>query len=342
MEMADENVVVQLEDEPSAQEVLVDTGSPDGTVVDQKPDPVADLEAQVKEFQKKAKDQEAQAEAARQAAAQERALREAAAREAGQYRTEANDAQLERVLTEISSAEAEASSGETEYAIAMEKGDFAAAAKAQRKMAAAESKITRFVEAKAYLEQAKRTPQVQQRPQQVDPLEQYIRGLAPETQRWLREHRDWVLDPGKNAQLTRAHYHAVGEGLTPDTPEYFAHVETRIGLRQEQRARDEAGRFAAADGGAAPKTPTRRAAAPPAAPVNGGGATGAPAMSGNVVVLTPIEAKAATDGTHVWGEHDLKAGRIKDKSLVGSPIGATEFAKRKRAMMAEGRYDKGN
>jgi len=51
------------------------------------------------------------------------------------------------------------------------------------------------------------------------------------TAQWMSDHRDWIVDPKKNAKVTGAHNFAVSEGLTPDTDEYFDFVEKMIGLR---------------------------------------------------------------------------------------------------------------
>lgn len=72
----------------------------------------------------------------------------------------------------------------------------------------------------------------------------------------------------------------------------------------------------------------------------GGGISSSNGGGGTEVTLTRGEAMAATDGTHRWGQHDLAAGRIKDKSLIGQPIGHGEMARRKLWGQKNGLYDK--
>jgi hypothetical protein len=75
-----------------------------------------------------------------------------------------------------------------------------------------------------------------------DPVEAFCEGKTEPSARWLREHRDWVTNPQKNARLTSAHFDAVAEGLTPDSSEYFEHVERAIGLDRRSANDDRGGR----------------------------------------------------------------------------------------------------
>jgi hypothetical protein len=125
-----------------------------------------------------------------------------------------------------------------------------------------------------------------------DAFENYLSQFTVPTQNWIRQHREWVSNPAKNAKLVEAHFNAKDEhGLEPDSDAYFEHVERRVGIRKDE-----------------------------------------------VVKLTKREAEHADDGTHTWGRHDLAAGRIKDASLIGKPIGSQEFARRKLVMQRDGHY----
>lgn len=268
--------------------------------------------------------------------AEERAARwaaqaEAATREVASARSEIADRELDTVTTGISAAESEASAAEAAYAKAMEEGNFADAGKAQRRMARAEAQIERLNEAKADIEARRAQDRAQDKggrkeapieapqraPTQDDPVEAYIAGRTEPTANWLRAHKDFITDPRKNAKLTAAHWNAVGEGLSPDTPEYFEHVETFVGLKQ------------------APKKDTRRKPGAPVAPVtaSSGGTNG----GGHEVRLSKMEATAATDGTLVWNYDDPSPQK---KFKKGDPIGIVEFARRKKAMTEQGLYDK--
>lgn len=148
----------------------------------------------------------------------------------------ATDQQLnskeEAVENAISRVEGEASQGETEYAAAMERGDHVAAAKAQRKMAQAESKLTLLGAEKNQVSQwksewaAKRDTLVQQ-PRTEDPLA----GFTPQSRAWIGQRSAKWADPSYRDKVTKAHYKALGDDIKPDTPEYFKFVETQIGER---------------------------------------------------------------------------------------------------------------
>ena len=208
---------------------------------------------------------------------------------------------------------------------------------AQRKLARAEAKAVRLDEAKADLETRKAAkPEVRddasetRRPvSAADVVEAYVQNRTEPTATWLRAHPDWVTDARKNARLTAAHYAAVAEDIAPDSQEYFEHVETFIGLRQAEG--DGKAKSDAKTNGA-----TRPRRGPPAAPVqhSGGGANGS---SGQEVRLTQGEAKAATDGTHVWNYDDASPQK---RFRKGDPIGVQEFARRKLEMTKQGHYDR--
>jgi hypothetical protein len=315
----DDTIVVQIEDSAKAD------GAAGGD------EAVEALKAQYAELQARDAKRDEELAAARRREADATAAAERARKEATEAKTEAADSQSDAVSTGLQSAQAEADSGEAEYAAAMEKGDFAAAAKAQRKIAKAEARILRLDEAKTDLEARKASPDRAATQTRTEPppdaFEAHVSKFTEPTARWMREHRDWVTDPKKSVLLTRAHNHALGEGLDPDTAEYFAHVETRIGLRKDANV--------AGNG----KTPPRRGAAPPVAPVNGGGGAGSSGarMSDNEVTLSRREAAAATDGTHIWNYDDPSPQKRFKK---GEPIGVQEFARRKRELTKQGAYDK--
>jgi hypothetical protein len=149
-----------------------------------------------------------------------------------------------------------------------------------------------------------------------DPIESFIASRTAPTAQWLRSHREWLSDKAKNEQLTQAHYHALGEGVRVDTPEYFAHVERQIGLAGSKNSSSQ-------------RTNLR---------VNPSDTSSH--ISGNRVALTRGESERATDGSIVWNENDLRSGRIRDRALIGRPIGHGEFARRKVAMHRQGFYDR--
>ena len=153
-----------------------------------------------------------------------------------------------------------------------------------------------------------------------DPFDQWAQGKSAPTVAWAREHKDHVVDPHKFKRVLAAHYDAEAEGIEPDTPEYFRHIEKKIGVGTDRTAngRDE------------PAT-TRRPSAP-TIPADGGGRGSGGARE---VKLTKGERESATDGTLAWN-YDDPHGKFKK----GDPIGIQEMARRKLAMSEQGLYDK--
>ena len=204
---------------------------------------------------------------------------------------------------------------------AKEANDLDAELDAQDRLTSARIDLRTYDEAKATMEARAKQPA---RP--ADPVEAYIAGRTEQTAGWLRAHREWITDTRKNQKLTAAHHDAIADGLSPDTPEYFTHVEKFIGLRKEAEVTE----------GDSVQRPGARRASAPVAPVAGSRGSGS-SSDNNEVRLSQGEAKAATDGTHIWN-YDDPSGQKKFKK--GDPIGVQEFARRKRAMTASGQYDR--
>lgn len=327
--MADEeDIAVVIEPEADGEKT---EQKRDEQVVVKQAEPVDDLAAQFEAL----KAQEARTQQAREAAEREASrLREDAARarhDANTARGEAIDSQFSTVESGLAAAQEAADAAEREYKTAFEAGDGAAAAAAQRKIARAEASIARLSEARADLEARKpKAERVERReePRQTDPVEELIRGRSPKTADWLRAHPDWAaaLATGnsKALKLTAAHNDALAEGITLDSPEYFEHVETFIGLKTEAKP----------NGHDKTNGQAKRRQAPPVAPgqASAGGTSG-----GNEVRLSAGEARAAQDGTHVWNYDDPSPQKRFKK---GDAIGIQEFARRKREMQKQGLYDR--
>jgi len=284
---------------------------------------VTELTTQFKELQAQSeKDKQAREDAERRASAA-RQEADQARREVTTARTEVADSQVNAIATGLEAAKTESQMAEAAYKAAFDAGDVTAMAAAQRQIARAESKLIRLEEAKADLDARKvrqPTEAEQVRTAPADPVEAYISGRTEPTQRWLREHKEWITDSRKNAKLTAAHHDAVADGLSPDTQAYFDHVEKFIGLKQ-------------AEPEVKPKPAAKRAETAPVAPAqaSSGGTNG----GGQVVKLSPHEVRAATDGTVVWNWDDPK-GKFKR----GDPVGTQEFARRKAEMTKQGHYDR--
>lgn len=240
--------------------------------------------------------------------------------------------QLDTVLTGIAAANADADAAEREVAQAAEAGDFTAQARAQRKLAAAESRAQRLTEAKEDLEDAakrepKRDAPTRQQPRQQpsDPVEAMIaaNGITPKSAAWLRANPTAVTDSNLNRKMLAAHNQSILDNVETESPEYFRRVEAAIKPPQQQKQPDPK-----------PADPGLR---PSSAAAGGGGAGGSLNGGGTEVRLTKGEARSATDGTLQWN-YDDPTGQNRYKK--GDPIGLAEMARRKHEGMKRGLYDK--
>lgn len=252
--------------------------------------------------------------------------------ELAEARKEVSTSQIDTVTSGLAAAEAEASAAERDYIAAAEAGDFAAQARAQRKISGAEARIQRLQEAKADLEDAKpakvtqRTEPTQQvRQTQQDPVEAVASGMAPRAAAWIRSHPDCITDKSKNAKMMATHYAALADGLAEGGNEYFERLDAMV---NEKPARIEPKPEPKPDAGG--KRPSS-AAAPSGH--SGGGMNG----GSTEVRLTAREVTAATDGSIV---HNTPDPTGKNRWKVGEPIGVQIFAQRKAQMTKEGHYDK--
>ena len=242
--------------------------------------------------------------------------------EIADVRKEVVTSQLDTVTTGIQAAESDAAAAEADFIAAAEKGDFAAQARAQRKMSAAEARIQRLKEAEGDLkDQTAAKPEKRQetrpepRQQAQDPVEAVASTMAPRAAAWIRSHPDYVTDRSKNSKMLATHYAALAEGLAEGGDDYFA----RLDAMASPQAKPE------------PKVNIRPSA--PVAPA--GNSAGGMNGGGVTVTLTKREVEAANDGTHTW-ERDSADGKHKR----GSPLGTQEFARRKSIMMKQGLYDR--
>ena len=331
--MPDDELVVQVEkDEPQgATTVAVDKPE------QKSDDPIlADLKAQLSELESGKERERQEKETARAQVEAERQARVAAEAERDAGRTEIVKTQIGTLEQGLAAAQTASDAAKAEIKSAMEAGDWSKVADAQEKLADARADIKTLNAAKLDLESVDvvRKPERQpiEAPQTVDPVERMItlqpdgRPRSQVAQNWLRKNKDFVTDNKKLFKLTAAHNDALSADLTPESPEYFAHVEKFLGLTKEQP------RTNGANG--VPPSPRRSASSAPVAPVsntNGGGPTG----GGREVRLSAGEAKTATDGTLVWNYDDPSPQK---KFKKGDPIGTQEFARRKAILQDQGKY----
>jgi hypothetical protein len=238
--------------------------------------------------------EELEAESARAREATQRHLAAAA-----RYRAEGEH---HRIVSALNRTDMEGNEAQSEYRSAVELGDPDAQTRAQVRMAEVEARRVRLLEHEQALRNAPVVP--------ADPVEAACTGRSEATANWLRAHPEHVRDPKKLAKLQAAHFDAEAEGLVPDTPEYFEHIERRVGLHDGTH------------------NSGNRRSAQPAIKINPADVNTHVRDGGRVVILTKGERERATDGSLIWN-HGPKRGQ---------PIGIQEFARRKAAMHAEGRY----
>jgi len=184
---------------------------------------------------------------------------------------------------------------------ALDYGNFDKMAEATAEIAALETRRAQLQQQEQHLERIPVPP--------ADPVEAYCANRTAPTQQWLRSHPDFVTDRTKNARLTSAHWAAQAEGIAPDTAQYFEFVEKKVGIRGGRAS-------GGSDGGGAAVVKHD----PNTHVMNGG----------RNVYLTQGEAERADDGSIIWNYGPNK----------GKPIGREEFARRKAAMVADGRYNR--
>jgi hypothetical protein len=349
--MADDDTLITLEPEGETKE----TSKTNGAATD---DALADLKSQFDEIQRGKQVSDANAAASLQREAQARQDAERARADAQAARTEAADTHLTAIETSLTAQQAARDAAKKSYKAAMESGNWDEAAEAQERLTTAVANITRLSDAKDQIETRRQTQRTEVgddtlRGRQVDPVEAFIGSRTAQTQSWLRAHAPQAQAVGRymagmasaeESKLARkliaADNDAAAEGIAVDTPEYFAHLESFVGLKKAASEEKPDNKQT----GVTQVRAHQRRQSVPAAPVNGGGSPASGGSEQIQVRLTKGQAESAEDGTHVWLKSDLAAGRIKDASMVGKPIGVREMARRVHEMSKErpGIFENGN
>lgn len=222
----------------------------------------------------------------------ERAMRAEAERQAYEAQRAAQRANLSEdaanyqlVTSAIETVKGRAEAIKTAYASAMAAGDFDKAAQLQEAMSINGAQLVELQrgerEMRSQLERQARQP-VEPMPRSQEPIaDQLAKQVSPASAAWLKQHRDAISDERAVKRMFRAHEDAIDDGIEADTPEYFAFIEGRLGLKA---AEEPAVGSAPAR---APAQETRRAPPPPPAPVSRGG------QRPNVVRLSKTEAEMA-------------------------------------------------
>ena len=225
--------------------------------------------------------------------------------------------EYESVASTLEMEQQRAAQLESQYTTAMENGDFKTAAKIQTDMGRTAARLERLEEGKQALqdsyqrqetaraELAARQVQQQQRgvpaaidwnaPWTPDIAESVMSTSSPQAAAWMRQNPKFFSDPGFRGQVSGAHQMALSKGIRQDTPEYFAEVESLVGISRTREDRQTMAQNTDSDkdtqSGAsqttARKSPSMNSQA--AAPVRGTPQGGAGTASQTRVTLTPQE-----------------------------------------------------
>lgn len=171
-------------------------------------------------------------------------------------RGETHEAQLTLVNNAIAQLDERKNTAKANYAAAMAGGNFEAAADYQEVISEATAQLVTLRSGAEQLKNAAPQP-VEIRKQPVDPVEALALQMQPKSAAWIRQHPEFVTDQRLYQKMIGAHNLVTGDGVQPDTPEYFEKIETLLGVRQAEAA-------------PAPEPKGGRQAAPAAAPVSRG------------------------------------------------------------------------
>lgn len=296
--MADDDIEVLIEDEPAPQPDPDEIGDP----VIAKPEakkPITDPEAGVDVLKKQLADQQAATAAANNRAA-------AAERTAVSAQTESQQKDIQSVETALTLLKERLDTAEGQLADAWAAQDFAAAAKLQRQISQDEAKKQKFEDG---LEGLKKAP-APAAPAPTDPVELVAARLTPGSAVWLRSHPEYVVRTADgftvDDRVARAHFSALSEGIVVDTPQYFAHVEGKLGQRPAAApiADVPLSDTAVAVGG-------RTSTPPPAAPARGSGNAGS-----RTVRLTAEQVEAASLSGMSPQEYAKELERLKRENRI--------------------------
>lgn len=130
-------------------------------------------------------------------------------------------AQESAIANALAAVESEADQAEQQLVAAGQSGDWAAVAKAQRVIAAAETK-------KVQLEGSRQTVASwkQQATQERDPLEQQF--PDPRTRAWIKDHPQYLEDSVFRADCAAAHERALKAGHPINSAGYFKYIEDKV------------------------------------------------------------------------------------------------------------------
>src|SRR6185437_8961761 len=145
------------------------------------------------------------------------------------FRAQSEKDESDRLFIESQLNQSQSNAGflENAYAAAITEGDTLKAAKIMREMAKVEAQILQLKNGEQSL---KEKPKEQ--PRALDPVEAFAAQLSPRSAAWVRAHPEFATNQKLTRKMIRAHEDAVDDGLPPDTDDYFAYVENRLGVSQ--------------------------------------------------------------------------------------------------------------
>jgi hypothetical protein len=221
---------------PLAPHIQIDTKQDDSEVTS--------LKAQLDQLKRTSEDN---ARRAQEAAAREEALRRQFEDQGRNFQTAVNQrgrAEFDAISNGIMAAQAEVDAATQEMGVYGDAQDWGGMAKAQSRLARAQTRMVQLEDAKANfearLEQIKQQPPQQQ--QFGDPVENHIAamtGVNNAQKEWLRAHPETISDPEKNSYLRAAHYKSQRENISAGSPEYFKFIEEQLGYRQSAASEPE-------------------------------------------------------------------------------------------------------
>lgn len=206
---------------------------------------------------------------------------QAARVEAHRARSDVDETNIQLVSNAIDTLRRDDEILKQNYQIAMQQGQFAAAAEIQQEMSGNAAKLLQLSNGLEAMKSKPKAPEPKAAP--ADPVEAFAALLSPKSANWVRAHPEYVKDANLNRKMIAAHELAVADGIAVDTQEYFDAIESTLKIKPKPVAETNQ----TADEHAA-KVVQRRDAAPAAAPVSRGGSTRT-----NVVRLTAAEREMA-------------------------------------------------
>lgn len=189
-------------------------------------------------------------EAAHKAAAEQASRdREAALRRANEreleiqrFQQENQEFQYDAIGSALAAAKAEADMAQADIEAAIADGDSKAQADAYRRLAKAESNISRLEDGKSELEAAKKaaekTTPARQQPNAVEATIDNS-GLPETAKAWLTLHPEYLRDPRKNSKIQALHWDVLDEGHQAFSPEYFKSLEEHLGMREKPLSQED-------------------------------------------------------------------------------------------------------